>query len=227
MLFFSAPPFTVIIAADQSNARSILIYQTNIDKIKELSSHSMMGVSGANSDLVNFTEYVFPSKRACHTTHLSFDRWPIHSFLYRYVSKNINLYELSNDGTKLSTRAQANYARGELATALRKGPYQVNIMMGGYDPKIGSSLFFLDYMGTLHKVPHGAQGYAAYFCSSIFDKEYTSPDTCTEEQALEIIQHCINEVQTRFMVSQPNFMIKKVDKDGVKVVSFGGDPADT
>ena len=69
----SALPFTVIIAADQSNARSILIYQTNIDKIKELTSHSMMGVSGANSDLVNFTEYVFASKRSCYTTHLSFD----------------------------------------------------------------------------------------------------------------------------------------------------------
>lgn len=76
---FSVLPFTVIIAADQSNARSILIYQTNIDKIKELTSHSMMGVSGPNCDLVNFTEYVFPSKRSCHTTilgyptHLSFD----------------------------------------------------------------------------------------------------------------------------------------------------------
>jgi len=47
---------TVIIAADQSNARSILIYQTNLDKIAKLSSHSMMGVSGPNCDLVNFTE---------------------------------------------------------------------------------------------------------------------------------------------------------------------------
>jgi hypothetical protein len=46
----------VIIAADQSNGRSILTYQTNLDKIKELTTHSMMGVSGPNSDLVNFTE---------------------------------------------------------------------------------------------------------------------------------------------------------------------------
>jgi hypothetical protein len=48
--------FSVIIACDQSNARSILLYQTNIDKIKELTSHTMMGVSGPNCDLVNFTE---------------------------------------------------------------------------------------------------------------------------------------------------------------------------
>jgi 20S proteasome alpha/beta subunit len=46
----------VVIAADQSNGRSILTYQTNLDKIAKLSSHSMMGVSGPNADLVNFTQ---------------------------------------------------------------------------------------------------------------------------------------------------------------------------
>jgi hypothetical protein len=50
--------FLVILAADQSNARSILLYQTNLDKVKQLSSHSAMGVSGPNCDSVNFTEYV-------------------------------------------------------------------------------------------------------------------------------------------------------------------------
>jgi hypothetical protein len=53
--FFDVPSL-VLIAADQSNSRSILTYQKNLDKIKKLSSHSMMGVSGPNCDLVNFTE---------------------------------------------------------------------------------------------------------------------------------------------------------------------------
>lgn len=54
------PPRTtkVILATDQGNARSILIYQKNIDKIKQLTSHSAMGVSGPNCDMVKFTEYV-------------------------------------------------------------------------------------------------------------------------------------------------------------------------
>jgi 20S proteasome subunit beta 4 len=143
----------------------------------------------------------------------------------RYISKNMNLYELANNGTKLSTHAQANFARGELAAALRRGPYNVNVLLGGYDEKTGGSLYHLDYFGTLHKVKHGAQGYAQYFCSSIFDKECT--DSLTEEEAITVIEHCIKEIHTRFMLSQPNFMIKKVDKDGVKVISFGGDPADT
>jgi 20S proteasome subunit beta 4 len=132
---------------------------------------------------------------------------------------------LSNDGTKLSTHAQANYARGELATALRKGPFQVNVLLAGYDEGIGGSLYHLDYMGTMHKVRHGAQGYAQHFVSSIFDKDWTA--NCTEEEALKIVEKCINEMHTRFLMSQPNFMIKKVDKDGVHVISFGADPADT
>lgn len=193
----------VIIAADQSNGRSILTYQKNLDKIAKLTEFSMMGVSGANCDLVNFTEY---------------------------IAKNINLYELANEGTKLSTHAQANFARGELATALRKGPYQVNVMLGGYDPgkngKPGfSSLYYLDYFGALHKVKYGAQGYAQYFCNSIFDKECR--DNMTEEEAVKVVDQCINEMQTRFMLSQKNFIMKKVDKDGVSVLSYGEDPADT
>jgi len=189
----------VLIAADQSNGRSILTYQTNLDKIKALTSHSMMGVSGPNCDLVNFTEY---------------------------IAKNISLYELSNDGTKLSTHAQANFCRNELAVAIRKGPYQVNVLLGGYDEKTkSSSLYYLDYMGTLHKVPHGSQGYSTYFCSSIFDKEYR--EGMTEAEAMKVIEFCIQEIKTRFMISQPNFIIKKVDKEGVSVVSFGEDPTDT
>jgi 20S proteasome alpha/beta subunit len=108
---------------------------------------------------------------------------------------------------------------------LRKGPYQVNILLGGYDEKVGGSLYFLDYMASLQKVPYGAQGYAANFCLSIMDREYL-PGKCTEEAALKILRQCINELKIRFLISQPNFIIKKVDKEGVTVVDFGADPAD-
>jgi 20S proteasome alpha/beta subunit len=168
-----------------------------LDKIKELTSHSAMGVSGPNCDLINFTEY---------------------------IAKNLQLYELANDGTKLSTHAQANFCRGELAAALRKGPYQVNVLLGGYDPS-GSSLYFMDYLGSLQKVPYGSQGYAANFCLSIMDRE--CHERMNETEALTIIDHCIDELKTRFLIQQPNFIIKVVDKDGVRVVKFGGDPADT
>lgn len=188
----------VIIAADQVNARSILTYQSNLDKVVQLSSHSAMGVSGPNSDLVNFSEY---------------------------ISKNFALYQLSNNGLQLSTAAQANFCRNELAKALRKGPYQVNVLLGGYDKKTSKgSLYWMDYLAALSKVNYGAQGYASNFCLSIMDRDYK--EGLTQDEAVEIIEKCIKELQMRFLLNQSNFMIKVVDKDGVRVVKFGADPAD-
>jgi 20S proteasome subunit beta 4 len=162
-----------------------------------------MGVAGPNCDLVSFTEY---------------------------VAKNLALYEYNHDGLTLSTKAQANFCRSELATALRKGPYQVNVLIGGYDTnKDGSGgaacLYWMDYMAALQKVKYGAHGHAASFCLSTMDAEYKPG--LDEAAALKIIDACIEEIHTRFLISQPNFMIKIVDKDGVRVCKFGGDPADT
>jgi len=146
------------------------------------------------------------------------------TLFFRFISKSIKLYELSNEGTKLSTHAQANFARDELAYALRRGPFQVNILLGGCDEKDGASLYFLDYLASLQKVKYGCQGYASMFCLSIMDKEYK--EGLNQEAALKIVEQCIHELHTRFLISQPNFIIKIVDKDGIKTVSHGSDPAD-
>mmetsp|Transcript_8793 Transcript_8793/g.13284 ORF Transcript_8793/g.13284 Transcript_8793/m.13284 type:complete len:202 (+) Transcript_8793:86-691(+) len=189
----------VILAADQSNARSILTYQSNLDKITKLSPSSALAVSGPNADLVNFSEY---------------------------ISKNLAIYQLSNDGLQLSTHAQANYCRGELATALRKGPYQVNCLLGGYDASSGKgSLYWMDYFAALSKVNYGCQGYASSFCLSIMDRDWK--EGLDQDQAVAIVDKCIKELSLRFLMNQPNFIIKVIDKDGVKTLKFGSDPADT
>jgi 20S proteasome alpha/beta subunit len=156
-----------------------------------------MGISGPNADLVNFSEY---------------------------ISKNLALYEISNNGLKLSTHAQANFCRGHLATALRKGPYQVNLLLGGYDEGKGASLYWMDYFAACSKVNYGAQGHASAFCLSIMDRDWK--EGLTEEEAVQIVEKCIKELQVRFLLNQSNFMIKVVDKEGVKTVSYGADPAD-
>jgi 20S proteasome subunit beta 4 len=157
-----------------------------------------MGVSGPNSDLVNFSEN---------------------------ISKNLALYELSNNGLKLSPHAQANYCRGVLATALRKGPFQVNIMLGGYDTaKDKASLYWMDYFAALAKVNYGAQGYASNFCLSIMDRDWK--EGLTQDQAVTLVEKCIKELGIRFLIAQPNFIIKVINKEGVKTLKFGADPTD-
>lgn len=127
---------------------------------------------------------------------------------------------------KLSTHAQANFCRGELAKALRKGPFQVNVILGGYDEKVenGGSLYVMDYMGSCQKVNYGAQGYASNFTLSIMDRDWT--EGLTEEEAIHIVDKCIKEMQVRFLLNQSNFIVKVVDKDGVRTAKYDSDPSD-
>ena len=75
-----------------------------------------------------------------------------------FVAANVRLYALRS-GSKLSTKAIANFARGELATALRKGPKSANLLVAGYDEGKGPSLYFLDYLATMHKMNVAGYGY--------------------------------------------------------------------
>ena len=211
-------------ACDQSNAFSIMVTQANLDKIVPMTETSIMGVAGPLCDASSFSQY---------------------------ISKNLHLYQFMGNahvdagqaGAGVPTvHAQAHFTRNELAQALRRAPYQVNLLYGGVDlvpseetegddktnKRIAkASLYSMDYLASLHKVPFGAQGYAAYFCLSVLDRAYPqSPSETTLEQALTMIQQCIAELQTRFLISQPNFLIKVVDADGVRTISHGADPQD-
>lgn len=180
----------VIVSADASAARSILVFKHDEDKIMALDSHKLLVGAGVPADTSAFNEY---------------------------ISKNLKLYELNND-VKLGTQATANYMRNELATALRKGPYQTNILLGGHDSVDGTSLYTMDMYAYLSKVNFGAHGYAANFILSVFDRDWKKGMNL--EEGLEVVRKCIHELKTRFLISQPVFVIKVVDHNGVKVVTL-------
>ncbi|MBA0651638.1 hypothetical protein Goklo_018946 [Gossypium klotzschianum] len=155
-----------------------------------LDSHKLIAASGESGDRVQFTEY---------------------------IQKNVALYQFRN-GIPLTTAAAANFTRGELATALRKvsilNPYFVNILLAGYDKETGPSLYYIDYIATLHKVDKGAFGYGSYFSLSMMDRHYHSG--MTVEEAIDLVDKCIMEIRSRLVVAPPNFVIKIVDKDGAR-----------
>ncbi len=105
-----------------------------------------------------------------------------------------------------------------MATALRKGPYQTNLLLAGYDEPGEISLYFMDHMAALAKLNFGAHGYAAAFVLSVFDRDWKKD--MTVEEGLEVIRRCIHELRVRFLISQPVFVVKLVDKDGTRVVSL-------
>ena len=119
-------------------------------------------------------------------------------------------------GFELGVEATAQYMRTELATALRKGPYQVNLMIGGYDlQEQRAKLYWMDYLGTLQQVNKGAQGYAGYFVNSVLDNHFKADMTL--EQGIEACNKCITELETRFMINQHGFVAKIVTRDGIRV----------
>nr|PNR47750.1 hypothetical protein PHYPA_012223 [Physcomitrium patens] len=183
-----------LVVADTCANQSIVVQKTTEDKITCLDSHKLLGCIGESGDRVQFSNF---------------------------IQKNMNLYHFRN-GIPLSTSAAASFTRCELATALRKAPYQVNMMMAGYDKRTGPCLFYLDYIATLQKLNKGAQGFGAYFILSLFDKYYQK--NMNVEEALQLVDKCIWEIGTRMVASPANYVIKIVDRNGARLLARRGRP---
>jgi 20S proteasome subunit beta 4 len=180
----------VLLAADTAQARSIVLMKEDEDKILALDSHKLLASSGPAGDREHFTQF---------------------------IQRNIELYDLRN-GHPLSTHAAAHFTRGELATALRSNPYQVNLLLAGHDNN-GPSLYFIDYLASIQKLDFACQGYAGYFVSSILDRHYKKG--LNLEEGLKVLRLCIEQLKTRFVLNSASFIIKIVDKNGTRTIDPG------
>ena len=132
-----------------------------------------------------------------------------------FIQRNLDWHKYKH-GYELDLESVAEFTRSELATAIRSGPFNVNLLIAGYDQaEERAKLFWLDYFGTLQEVKKGAHGYANYFTSSVLDNHYKKDMTL--EEGIECIKGCINEMKVRFLLSVPSFVIKIITKDGTKV----------
>jgi len=184
-------PDFVLVASDSASGRSIIRMKDDQDKMFKLSSKLLMLVTGEAGDTVQFAEY---------------------------MEKNIQLYKMKN-GYELTPHAAANFTRRNLADALRSSSaYMVNMLIAGYDDAKGPELYFMDWLASLQKVPFAAHGYGSFFSLSIMDRYYKPG--LTREEARELLQKCIEEVQRRFLVRLPDFFVRIVDKDGIHDVSI-------
>ena len=75
--------------------------------------------------------------------------------------------------------------------------------MAGYDAKAGPSLYFMDYLSSMVKLPFAVHGYGAYFSLSIFDRYY-KPDLSVDE-AYELINKCVQEVGSKICGDNSEF----------------------
>lgn len=183
-----------IIAADCTVARSIITYKHDEDKIMQASNSLVLASAGPVADRLAYSES---------------------------MAANIKLYSLRN-GIECDVSAAAHYCRRrvsstgvhcaacrcadshvtnpprafvQLADALRKAPYQVNVLIAGVDkapaatggaggagagasggaaakPKAVPGLYFMDYMASLHKMNYAAHGYAGFFLYALLDRHW-------------------------------------------------------
>lgn len=179
---------SVILATSKAVTRGISILKDSDDKTRLLSPHNLMSFSGEAGDTVQFAEY---------------------------IQANMQLYSV-RENVELSPHATASFVRQELAKSLRsRKPYQVNVLIGGYDSKAGKpELYQIDYLGTNVELPYAAHGYAGFYTFSLLDRHYR-PDM-TEQEGLELLKKCVEELNRRMPIDFKGVIVKVVDKDGVR-----------
>jgi len=178
----------VILAADQTDARSIVVMNDEEDKFVKLSESLLIGVVGEAGDTAQFSEY---------------------------IAKNVQLYKMRN-GYELSPSAAAHFTRKNLAEYLRsRTPYNCNLLLAGHDVTTGKNhLYYMDYLATCVELPYCAHGYGSFFTLSTLDAYYR--EDMSQEEGLALLKKCIAEIAKRFIVNLPTFQVKVVDKDGIR-----------
>lgn len=101
-------------------------------------------------------------------------------------------------------------------TKQQQSPYHCNLLIAGYDEGKGPSIYWLDYLATLHRVNTGGTGYGSYFALSLLDRLWR-PDLSLDE-AVGVMEKAIAEVRLRLAVAPSKYVIKVVDKDGVREI---------
>ncbi|BFY99351.1 hypothetical protein BsWGS_02391 [Bradybaena similaris] len=176
----------VLLATDTISARSVVAMKNDHDKMYKLSDNLLLAVCGESGDTIQFSEY---------------------------IAKNVQLYKMRN-GYELSPHAAASFTRRNMAESLRsQRSHMVNLLIAGYDKEDGPSLYYLDYLASLNKLPFAIHGYGSLFALSIMDKYYLKD--LDFEGAKGLLIKCLNEIQKRFIVNLGRFRLRVVDKDGI------------
>uniref|UniRef100_A0A6G3MJ93 Proteasome subunit beta n=1 Tax=Henneguya salminicola TaxID=69463 RepID=A0A6G3MJ93_HENSL len=180
----------VLLASDRRKSRSILTMKDDADKMYKLSEHNMMITSGEGADDVNFSEY---------------------------IQRNIKLQILQTD-IEPTIHNVANFTRHELAKSLRtRHMYAANMLIAGWDSNQGCSLYSLDYLGSLVKVPFGCHGHASAFALSALDRFYR-PDMNINE-AVQLLSVILKDIQKRFVVNIPKLLVRAVGREGISMIN--------
>jgi len=186
----------VLIASDMQGGRGIISMKSDLDRQYVIES-LVFAASGESGDVTQWAEQ---------------------------AAANLKLHAIRNH-TALRPAPSAAWIRQSLATSLRsRTPYSVNLLLAGWDPTAGEgepSVYWIDYLGTMAKVPYSATGYGAYLALSTMDR-YHDPEGGLEH-GLELLRRCIGEVQKRLIVNLGKFKVRVITAEGVREIDLSPD----
>jgi len=171
----------VLVMSDTSQARSILKMKGNEDKVYALDKYRLMAAAGEQGDRENFTQFIQKNlalyalrtglpltteATANYTRHelakVRSSFWLLHFWVVScgvqgddcsFCRQNSRCPKTVFLVSRAFVRAiHRSWASPILYQALRRNPYQTNLLLGGFDEGVGPSLFYLDYLGSMHKV---------------------------------------------------------------------------
>lgn len=99
-----------------------------------------------------------------------------------------------------------------------QAPFQTNLLLAGYDEGLGASLYWLDYLGTMHRMNIGGTGYGSYFALALFDKLWHP--AVTQGDALDMMRKGVAEVRKRLVVAPEKYHVKVVTAEGIQDLGF-------
>eukprot|EP01083_Nonionella_stella_P226298 803815_1 len=179
-----------LVASDCSVPRSIVTMKSYDDKIHKVASRTLFALTGDVGDRKNFGEF---------------------------IERNIKWYEMRNSRT-LDNEGIAAFTRNTLAQSIRRNPYVVWVIQAGFDAIKGPSLYWMDYFGSIASPPATAQGLCSYFLLSLFDRHWKKDMSLDE--GLKLVEMCINQLSTRYVIKTSAFIVKIVDKDGIRQIDL-------
>ena len=218
-----------MIAADMNAGRSIMVFNQEADRIMEMDSHKLLGVCGDPADCVNEPQF-FQKNLNLYALRNAEKQLSTHATAnYMRGEKSANLRK----GMKQVDMLLCGFDEG-------KGPSLYFIDYLASMQKLNVAGHGYGGMFVNRRAPTPAPRRAAR-CAPRFRPPRRAPrnprsrplarprslldahwkEGMTEEEGMHLMKLCIAEINTRFMINMPNWVIKVVDKNGVRTLRKG------
>ncbi len=156
----------VVLAADKRATAGVGIYHKRVKKIMRIDDYIAMTISGLVADAEFIVENI------------------------RFLVKKYRL----DTGRSIRVGSLANYLSLLLNNYLRKYPYIVQLLLGGYD-RDGASLYYLDLYGSISREKYMATGSGSPVAFGVLEEGYN--EDLDLDKAVELAYKAVSSAVLR------------------------------